>query len=179
MICLQTPSFGWSFQDGRQLTSKPAHHKQRVARSSPIFQISGKWPIYGALKPYSVGTIHPWNPITLKFTTTLKSLITNVDNTIQISYLFQALKQGGNTSRLSAKEFGAFVSEFPLTELKKIKNVDDLLPVESATNDSVEAGESMWNPSQARTLVEDLITNETNWGPVSESNENWDIGNIK
>ena len=38
MICLQTPSFGWSFQDGRQLASKPAHHKQRVARSS---QISG------------------------------------------------------------------------------------------------------------------------------------------
>ena len=24
----------------RQLASKPAHHKQRVARSSPIFQIS-------------------------------------------------------------------------------------------------------------------------------------------
>ena len=37
MICLQTPSFGWSFQDGRQL----ARPKQRVARSSPIFQISG------------------------------------------------------------------------------------------------------------------------------------------
>ena len=32
MICLQTPSFGWSFQDGRL--------KQRVARPSPIFQIS-------------------------------------------------------------------------------------------------------------------------------------------
>ena len=28
MICLQTPSFGWSFQDGRQLASKPAHHKR-------------------------------------------------------------------------------------------------------------------------------------------------------
>ena len=41
MICLQTPSFGWSFQDGRQLTSKQAHHKQQVARTSPIFQISG------------------------------------------------------------------------------------------------------------------------------------------
>ena len=40
MICLQTPSFGWSFQDGRRLASKPDHHKQRVARSSPIFQIS-------------------------------------------------------------------------------------------------------------------------------------------
>ena len=40
MICLQTPSFGWSFHDGRQLASKPAHHKPRVARSSPIFQIS-------------------------------------------------------------------------------------------------------------------------------------------
>ena len=40
MICLQTPSFGWSFQDGCQLASKPPHHK-RVARSSPIFQISG------------------------------------------------------------------------------------------------------------------------------------------
>ena len=41
MICLQTPSFGCSFQDGRQLASKQAHHKQRVARSSPNFQISG------------------------------------------------------------------------------------------------------------------------------------------
>ena len=41
MICLQTPSFGWSFQDGRQLAPKPAHHKQRVARSNPIFEISG------------------------------------------------------------------------------------------------------------------------------------------
>ena len=40
MICLQTPSFGWFLQDGRQLASKPAHHKQRVACSSPIFQIS-------------------------------------------------------------------------------------------------------------------------------------------
>ena len=41
MICLQTPSFGCSFQDGRQLASKQAHHKQRVARSIPNFQISG------------------------------------------------------------------------------------------------------------------------------------------
>ena len=40
MIFLQTPSFGLSFQDGRQLASKPAHHKQGVARSSPIFEIS-------------------------------------------------------------------------------------------------------------------------------------------
>ena len=40
MICLQTPSFGWSFQDGRQLALKPAHPKQQVARPSPIFQIS-------------------------------------------------------------------------------------------------------------------------------------------
>ena len=37
MICLQTPSFGSSFQDGHQLASEPAHHKQRVARSSPNF----------------------------------------------------------------------------------------------------------------------------------------------
>ena len=28
MICLQTPSFGWSFQDGRQLASKPIHHNE-------------------------------------------------------------------------------------------------------------------------------------------------------
>ena len=28
MICLQTPSIKWSFQDGRQLASKPVHHKQ-------------------------------------------------------------------------------------------------------------------------------------------------------
>ena len=40
MICLQIPSFRSSFQDGHQLASKPAHHKQRVARSSPIFQVS-------------------------------------------------------------------------------------------------------------------------------------------
>ena len=40
MICLQTLSYGWSFQDGCQLASKPAHHKQRVARSSSIFRIS-------------------------------------------------------------------------------------------------------------------------------------------
>ena len=38
MICLQTPSFVWSFQNGRQLASKPVHHKQRVARSSPFFR---------------------------------------------------------------------------------------------------------------------------------------------
>ena len=30
MICLQTPSFGWSFQDGRQLTSKPVHHNNEL-----------------------------------------------------------------------------------------------------------------------------------------------------
>ena len=40
MICLQTPSFGWSFQDGRQLASMSVHPKQRDARSSPIFHIS-------------------------------------------------------------------------------------------------------------------------------------------
>ena len=34
MICFQTPSFGCSLEDGRQLASKPAHHKQRVARPS-------------------------------------------------------------------------------------------------------------------------------------------------
>ena len=38
-MLIQTPSFGWSFQDGQQLASKSAHPKQRVARSSPIFQI--------------------------------------------------------------------------------------------------------------------------------------------
>ena len=43
MIFLQTPSFGWSFQDGRQLASKPVHQKQRVARSRPTFQISGNY----------------------------------------------------------------------------------------------------------------------------------------
>ena len=37
MICLQTPSFGWSFQDGRQLASKPAHHKQRVCSIQSYF----------------------------------------------------------------------------------------------------------------------------------------------
>ena len=42
MIYLQTPSFGCSFQDGRQLASKPAHYKQQVARSSPIFEISDR-----------------------------------------------------------------------------------------------------------------------------------------
>ena len=30
MICLQTPSFGWSFQDGRQLASKPVHHNNEL-----------------------------------------------------------------------------------------------------------------------------------------------------
>ena len=43
MIYLQTTSFRWPFQDGHQLASKSAHPKQRAARSSPIFQISG-WP---------------------------------------------------------------------------------------------------------------------------------------
>ena len=30
MIFLQTPSFGWSFQDGRQLASKPVHHNNEL-----------------------------------------------------------------------------------------------------------------------------------------------------
>ena len=30
MICLQTPSFGWSFQDSRQLASKPVHHNNEL-----------------------------------------------------------------------------------------------------------------------------------------------------
>ena len=30
MICLQTPSFGWSFQDGRQLVLKPVHHNNEL-----------------------------------------------------------------------------------------------------------------------------------------------------
>ena len=42
MICLQTRSFRWSFQDGRQLASKPAHHKQRVARPSPFIRSAEK-----------------------------------------------------------------------------------------------------------------------------------------
>ena len=29
-ICLQTPSFGWSFQDGRQLASKPVHQNNEL-----------------------------------------------------------------------------------------------------------------------------------------------------
>ena len=51
MICLQTPSFGWSFQDGRQLASKPVHHNNELldpvlflrsvdAIKKPGFQIS-------------------------------------------------------------------------------------------------------------------------------------------
>ena len=30
MICLQTPRFVWSFQDGRQLASKPVHHNNEL-----------------------------------------------------------------------------------------------------------------------------------------------------
>ena len=30
MICLRTPSFGWSFQDGRQLASKLVHHNNEL-----------------------------------------------------------------------------------------------------------------------------------------------------
>ena len=30
MICLQTPSFGWSLQDSRQLASKPVHHNNEL-----------------------------------------------------------------------------------------------------------------------------------------------------
>ena len=30
MISLQTPSFGWSFQDGRQLASKPVHQNDEL-----------------------------------------------------------------------------------------------------------------------------------------------------
>ena len=30
MICLQTPGFGWSFQDGRQLASKPVHYNNEL-----------------------------------------------------------------------------------------------------------------------------------------------------
>ena len=30
MISLQTPSFGWCFQDGRQLASKPVHHNNEL-----------------------------------------------------------------------------------------------------------------------------------------------------
>ena len=30
MICLQTPSFVWCFQDGRQLASKLSHHKHEL-----------------------------------------------------------------------------------------------------------------------------------------------------
>ena len=41
LLTIQTPSFGWSFQDARQLASKPTNNKQSVARSSPSFQISG------------------------------------------------------------------------------------------------------------------------------------------
>ena len=38
MTCLQTQSLGWSFKDGRQLASKPAHPKQRGARFSLFFK---------------------------------------------------------------------------------------------------------------------------------------------
>ena len=46
LLTIQTPSFGWSFQDARQLASKPAHHKQWVARSSPNFQNSATIPCH-------------------------------------------------------------------------------------------------------------------------------------
>ena len=73
MTCLQTTSFGWPFQDVRQLASKSAHPKQRVARSSPIFQISGialtiidKYFILGAHNGFrtctSDPTMHKPNP---------------------------------------------------------------------------------------------------------------------
>ena len=87
--------------------------------------------------------------------------------------------------RSSFKEFGGFVVEFPLTELKNVDSVDELLPEDSSSQESEGNGtessetEVKWKPSQARSLVEDVVLAEKNWGPVSDSNENWNIGNIK
>ena len=90
---------------------------------------------------------------------------------------------GGNVStRLSVNEFGEFAMEIPLSELKKIESVDDLLPDESAgngTEEEVSDSKAMWSPSQARTLLENIVGSAENWGPVTETNLKWNIENIK
>ena len=94
------------------------------------------------------------------------------------------LMSGGNESRLRIKEFGDFVSAFPIRELKKINSVDDILPVDVVDNSSVnsnvsEAGVPRWRAVQARAVLGDIIMKQENWGPVSEMSANWEVKNIK
>ena len=91
---------------------------------------------------------------------------------------------GGNESRLRIKEFGDFVSAFPIRELKKINSVDDILPVDvldnsSASNNDSDAGVPHWRAVQARAVLGDIIMKQENWGPVSEMSANWEVKNIK
>lgn len=91
---------------------------------------------------------------------------------------------GGNETRLRIKEFGDFVTAFPIRELKKIHSVDDILPVDALDNSSTssnisDAGVPHWRAVQARAVLGDIIMKQENWGPVSEMSENWEIKNIK
>lgn len=91
---------------------------------------------------------------------------------------------GGNKTKLSIKEFGDFVSEFPIRELRKINSVDDILPVDSSDNSSnsdndTDAGTPHWRAVQARAVLGDIVMKQENWGPVSELSGNWELKNIK
>ena len=91
---------------------------------------------------------------------------------------------GGNQYRLRIKEFGDFVSEFPIRELKNIHSVDDILPVDIFDNSSdssnvTDAGMPQWRAVQARAVLGDVIMKPENWGPVSDSSGNWELKNIK
>ena len=91
---------------------------------------------------------------------------------------------GGNQSRLRVKEFGDFVSEFPIRELKNIHSVDDILPEDAFDNSSdssnvTDGSMPHWRAVQARTVLGDVIMKQENWGPVSELSGNWELKNIK
>jgi hypothetical protein len=91
---------------------------------------------------------------------------------------------GGNHSVLRIKEFGDFVSEFPIRELKSMQDVDEFLPGDASHNSSdssnvTDEGMPHWRAVQARTVLGDVIMRPENWGPVSELSGNWELKNIK
>ncbi|XP_028399917.1 putative stereocilin-like protein [Dendronephthya gigantea] len=98
--------------------------------------------------------------------------------------LIKQLMSGGNNSELRIREFGDFVSEFPIRQLKKINNVEEILPVDSSNNSTdsdneTDAGAPHWRAVQARALLGDIVMKQENWGPVSELSGNWELKNIK
>lgn len=90
-----------------------------------------------------------------------------------------------NNSKISYKDLGEIVTEIPIRKLHNIKNITDIIPgdefFENSTIDdnNTDTVQPSWQAVQARAILGKIIMKTENWGPVSETSENWELKNIK